>query len=451
MNSFINSLSIKWKLTLITTLICTLAIFITCFFFIYREFQDFRESTITELENMVKVVAANSTGYLSFDDSDSASKSLSNFAQDERILSAQILKSDNSVFASYKRKGLDKAWQPFKAFSKENVEYQNEFAAVQHPITLNEQNLGMVRVQMEQIRLKKLYRDVPIRLFFIWFLSTLVSSILGLLLVKGIGERAEQQFVLAKNLAESSLELKTSSTQMDSTADSTSSLATELAVSSSQITDNINSVVTGTEQMTDSIQEIAITASKGSKIASEAVTVVEITNKTIHKLSTNSNEIGEIIDLINSIAEQTNLLALNATIEAARAGESGKGFAVVANEVKELAKGTAQATENVQSKIELIQMGTKDVVHYVQNISEIIEQINDYQRTIATSVDEQATTTNVIKQNLEETHLFSKEIVKSTHRMTTASSETAQIAKQTSQAADTLTQMAKQLNTLITR
>ena len=82
--------------------------------------------------------------------------------------------------------------------------------------------------------------------------------------------------------------------------------------------------------------------------------MAEDTNQVVSKLGDSSTEIGQVIKVITSIAQQTNLLALNATIEAARAGEAGKGFAVVANEVKELAKQTAKATEDISRKIEAI-------------------------------------------------------------------------------------------------
>ena len=120
--------------------------------------------------------------------------------------------------------------------------------------------------------------------------------------------------------------------------------------------------------------------------------------------------IGQVVGLINDIASQTNLLALNATIEAARAGEAGKGFAVVANEVKELAKETAKATEDIGQKIEAIQTDTKGAVGAIAQITEIINQINDISNTIASAVEEQTATTNEMGRNVTEAAKGSTEI-----------------------------------------
>jgi len=146
--------------------------------------------------------------------------------------------------------------------------------------------------------------------------------------------------------------------------------------------------------MLTSIREIARNASKAATVVRTAVDVADATSRKVHHLGQSSEEIGKVIKVITGIAQQTNLLALNATIEAARAGEAGKGFAVVANEVKELAKGTAQATEEVSERIEAIQNDTKASVGAIAEISTITNQINDISHIIAAAVEEQTATTN---------------------------------------------------------
>lgn len=161
-------------------------------------------------------------------------------------------------------------------------------------------------------------------------------------------------------------------------------------------------VAAGTREMTTCVREIARNSNEAVNVAGKAVVLARDSNATIAKLTKSSEDIGTVLKVITSIAQQTNLLALNATIEAARAGETGRGFAVVANEVKELAKETGKATEDIGQKINTIQTDTKRVVESIEEITAIIQQINDFQTTIVSAVEEQSATTAEISRNLSE-------------------------------------------------
>lgn len=183
------------------------------------------------------------------------------------------------------------------------------------------------------------------------------------------------------------------------------SMGSQLQTTSSgaeQVSSNVQAVAMGMDAMSAAMNEIARNAVQAARVAGAAVQTAQGTSEAIGRLGESGEEIGKFVKVISTIAHQTNLLALNATIEAARAGEAGRGFAVVANEVKELARETAKATEDISRKIEAIQQDTRTAVESNEQIAQVIGQINDLQTAIAGAVEEQTATTREIARNLQE-------------------------------------------------
>ena len=145
-----------------------------------------------------------------------------------------------------------------------------------------------------------------------------------------------------------------------------------------------------------SIEEVERNVVQATTVAGEASVAAGEANDFVSRLSQSSAEVGEVVKVINSIADQTNLLALNATIEAARAGDAGKGFAVVASEVKDLAQGTARATQNVARLVSAIQTDAASVVASLAAIGDIVDRINETQTMISGVLTEQAAVTREI-------------------------------------------------------
>ena len=255
----------------------------------------------------------------------------------------------------------------------------------------------------------------------------------------------------ARILTDASEELSTSSQQLGTTSQQTTTQAAAVSAAAEEVSQNVQTVSTATEQMSASIKEISKNASEAAEVASSAARLAGTTNATMTKLSESSAEIGNVIKVITSIAEQTNLLALNATIEAARAGEAGKGFAVVANEVKELAKETAKATEDIGAKVEAIQNDAKGAVQAIDEITAVIGRINDIQNTIASAVEEQTGTTNEIARNISETAKGSSDIASNITGVANATSDTQNSAAASLKSAQELSKLAVRLHGVVSQ
>lgn len=183
---------------------------------------------------------------------------------------------------------------------------------------------------------------------------------------------------------------------------------------------NVSAVATSTEEMSSTINEVAGNSEKAFQITTQAVSKSNIASQKLIDLRSSTVEIGKFTETITEISQQTNLLALNATIEAARAGEAGKGFAVVANEIKELARQTSEATQDIKKRIENIQYSTDETVSEIAEISKIISDANDAVATIASAVEEQSATTNEIAGNVAQVSQGIAEVSKTVAQNSTA-------------------------------
>ncbi|MFN8650377.1 MAG: PAS domain-containing methyl-accepting chemotaxis protein [Gemmatimonadales bacterium] len=255
----------------------------------------------------------------------------------------------------------------------------------------------------------------------------------------------------ADELASSSAELAAVSRQMEAGAEETVRQATTVTAAAEQVSSSVQTVATGAEEMSASIREIAKSAAEAARVAAQAVKSADHADTVVATLGESGTEIGKVIKVITTIAQQTNLLALNATIEAARAGEAGKGFAVVATEVKELAKETAKATENIGQRIEAIQRDTQDAVKAIRDIADVIGKINDIQSAIASAVEEQTATTNEMSRNLGEGARGVGEIATNMEQVGRDAKATSEGAVRTQRSAAALASLSSELRTLTAR
>ncbi|WP_298861967.1 methyl-accepting chemotaxis protein, partial [uncultured Gimesia sp.] len=244
----------------------------------------------------------------------------------------------------------------------------------------------------------------------------------------------------------SATEMQASSKGMADMADNTARQSQVVAAASEEATRNVETVSSAAEELSASISEIARHVQDQSHMTSQAVTEADKTNDTIKELGVASTEIGQVVKVITSIAQQTNLLALNATIEAARAGEAGKGFAVVANEVKELARQTARATEEISEKINAIQGSTGVAVSAIGSIGESIRKIDEISTTIASAVEEQTAATNEISRNVAEAARGTAEVTNNISGVSKAATDSGTAAGDMQAAAEGLTQESVKLD-----
>ncbi len=279
-------------------------------------------------------------------------------------------------------------------------------------------------------------------------------------IVTQLGQLLGDVLKSVQTLFESSTDLSNISQQMSLGADQTSAksnaatqaaeeMSTNMAsvsAATEEASTNMGIVATGAEEMTSTINEIAQNSEKARSITGEAVNQVNSASNRVGELGQAAQDIGRVTETITDISEQTNLLALNATIEAARAGEAGKGFAVVANEIKELAKQTAEATQEIKGKIESIQGATEGTVTEIGQISSVISEIDNIVGTIATAVEEQSVTTKEIANNVSQAAIGIQEVTQHVNQSSTAASSISEDIIEVNQASVEIANSSSQVN-----
>ena len=255
-------------------------------------------------------------------------------------------------------------------------------------------------------------------------------------------KQSEQTSARADSVSAASEQLSANIHTMSSAAEemsmnfaSISSATEEMSVSvgsissaAEQTSNNVGAVTTAIHDISISFEQVLSNVRDGSRVANNASQMANSATSTMKHLDQSSTEISKVTETIKMIALQTNLLALNATIEATSAGEAGKGFAVVAHEIKQLANQSAKAAEDIATKIEGVQTGTRQAVGVIQEIAAVIKEINASADRISNSVEEQNRAAQTISQNIAQ-----------------ANSGVGQIARSISEVAATANDMARNI------
>ncbi len=260
-------------------------------------------------------------------------------------------------------------------------------------------------------------------------------------LLNALKAQAKGMLVISAHLKDTTDVVKKGAKDIDKSAE-------DVASASGEAASTLDTVAKSTSELTEATNEIAQSVAETAKVTDEAREKAQITQEVIQQLGDNSEKIGGIIQVISTIAEQTNLLALNATIEAARAGEAGKGFSVVANEVKELAKQTAQATGDITNMIHTIQAGTKEAVSSVEEINSIVARINDLANTIASAAEEQTATVSEIDSNVGEGAQKVRQLEVRAREMADQANEFAKVAETVNTAQGAVSEIANQVHSV---
>ena len=289
----------------------------------------------------------------------------------------------------------------------------------------------------------------------------------------------EKLHAIFKEVVDDLHSLETSSSKLTGMADSLSSgsqTASErsdgVAAAAEEMSSNLNSIAAAVEEASTNIAQVAdaagVMSSSFDRIAGQTGEAREVTGTAVNQsrqatdkvaeLGEVASQIGQVVETITSISSQTNLLALNATIEAARAGEAGKGFAVVANEIKELAAQTAGATDEIRDRIEGIQSSVTGTVSTIEQISLVINQVNEIVASVTVSIEEQDEVARQIADNVGQASAGIMEVTENVAQSSTVSGQVAgdivdvsHISSEITHSGEQVKQSADELATLATR
>jgi len=491
----LKDLPIRRKALIIALLPATLGLLLACAVFMISEASLFPDSLAKEIAISAEIVGRNASATLQSRDTVEAANLLKALTVDPRLVQGVIYDIEGRAFAQYHFKNNTADFQP-RAREAASTLFLEDSLGVYRDIVRDGKVVGTVYLESDlgllHERMAQYAKVTAIVLVVAGLLAFLIASYMQRWIsvplqrvaarLRGIAEgegdltrelevihmdevgevsRWFNSFVKdlrsrigsiatsAQLLGISSEQLASVSDQMTNSAEETSTKAGVASVASEQVSGNLQKVATAAEELNVSIREISKNAVEAAGVAGSAVEIAETTSETVVRLGDSSEEIGNVIKVITSIAEQTNLLALNATIEAARAGDAGKGFAVVANEVKELARGTAEATDDIGRRIKAIQQDTDASVTAIQKIRTIVNRISEIQSMIAHSVEEQTATTKEMGRLINECAGGGTEISRSISGVAQAAQVTTGGALDTRKAAAELASMATDLQLLV--
>ncbi len=250
--------------------------------------------------------------------------------------------------------------------------------------------------------------------------------------VRTVAAATEQSGSSLANVAAMTEEMSAAFVHVAESGKKTSENIREMAKSGEDISSQIAAIASAAEEMTMSLNEVAKNTAQANRISQNANQRAQDVNARMSALSAASKKIGKIVSLIKDIADQTNMLALNATIEAASAGSAGRGFAVVAGEIKELAKQSAEATDEIAGQIEEIQTFTSDAVTAIEDIGKVIHQIAAINEMIASSSEEQNATSAEISKSVAVTAMSAKSVAEKSTESSTLADDIARAMKESS-------------------